>query len=508
MKPWLTLIAFAPWCVAQSPIETYMNQQDIQAVRDQTATTRTTADLRGILPARQSQRFAQYVDAKTELVAAANLRSTIQGLRLNKLVGNTSAGSGTTNLVSSVAVPGFLGFASEYGSILQSTSGNTTTLRGNLLGITRMLVGGTEFPQCAEIDQQSCQPSSRWLRRFSGAIAFENVTTTTGTGAAQPANAGPPAIVDLFGNGFRMGSWSTRFDITSTDPSDPKYRMAWQNAMKTLKASPAPSALDKAVNDLFAPDASQQVSNIYLEWQDQAIKALQSAPDAQAFTATLERQLDILIDRMSQADPQFGARVAAVQQGFANYSDQRDALLRAIQTHKMSVEYTNQHPQNQAFTSNLRFIYSHQPSQAPTLITVNAALTWYNSLPAGVRTSRLRDVQVAGQLDRRLGVIPNFGNAVATFAAYYQWMKDDALIVIGPGNVAPGSGIVLPGTAATLLGTKGNIGVVQGKVSIPVNSVVKIPVSVTWSNRTELINEKDVRGQVGMTLDLDSIFKN
>jgi hypothetical protein len=181
--------------------------------------------------------------------------------------------------------------------------------------------------------------------------------------------------------------------------------------------------------------------------------------------------------------------------------------LQEIQSYKFSVEYTNLHAQNQPTTSNVRLIFSHQPSVAPTLLTFNAALTWYNSLPAATSTGRLRDVQAAGQLDRRLGVIPNLGNAVLTLAGYYQWMKEDALITIGPGNVAPGSGIILPGTAATLLGTKGNIGVVQGRLTLPVSNTIKIPLSVTWSNRKELINESETRGQVGITFDLDSLFK-
>jgi len=181
--------------------------------------------------------------------------------------------------------------------------------------------------------------------------------------------------------------------------------------------------------------------------------------------------------------------------------------LQAIQSHKFSVEYTNLHSQNQPSTSNVRVIFSHQPTAAPILLTANAALTWYNSLPAGTSASRLRDVQFAGQFDRRLGVIPNLGNAVMTLAGYYQWMKEDALITIGPGNVAPGSGILLPGTAATLLGTKGNIGVVQGRLTLPINNTIKIPISVTWANRKELINESDTRGQVGVTLDLDSLFR-
>jgi hypothetical protein len=190
-----------------------------------------------------------------------------------------------------------------------------------------------------------------------------------------------------------------------------------------------------------------------------------------------------------------------------NCATVRDDLLREIQSHRASFEYTNQRPLNQPNTSNIRVIYSHQPTRSPTLVTANLGLTWYHQTPAGTSTGQFRDFQIAGQLDRRLGEVPNLGNAIATFAGYYQWMKDDALITIGPGNIAPGSGIVLPGTAATLLGTKGHIGVFQGKLTIPISGVVRVPISVTWSNRTELINEEDLRGQVGLTLDLDSVFR-
>ncbi len=48
----------------------------------------------------------------------------------------------------------------------------------------------------------------------------------------------------------------------------------------------------------------------------------------------------------------------------------------------------------------------------------------------------------------------------------------------------------------------GNIGVFQVKYSIPVGSSgVQIPISFTASNRTELVNEKDVRGNIGITFD-------
>jgi hypothetical protein len=46
------------------------------------------------------------------------------------------------------------------------------------------------------------------------------------------------------------------------------------------------------------------------------------------------------------------------------------------------------------------------------------------------------------------------------------------------------------------------------KLTIPMPGVLaglKIPLSVTFANRTELIDEKEIRGNVGFTLDLSKL---
>lgn len=498
----LVLAAALPCLGQRSAIERYMESADVRAVASQGMDARTERDVAGILPLRQSQRFAEYVAAKSAVVNLAAVREAVEKLRLNKLVGSPAGGSGTTALLSGVAVPGLIGLATEYGGILQSSNGNVTTLRANLLGVTKMMFGAEQFPYCPEIDEKNCQTSSRWLRRFSGAISFGSAgekkeAVTAGVGGAAPVAA------DLFGNEFRMTSWGLRFDLTANDPEDPKFVPAWRGVVAKLRESQEAVNLTQAVSELFEEAVN---SAVYEKWAAETVPLVKGAR-AGEFAQILETQLDTLILRMAAVDAKFGARVAAVRRSFANYAGVRDDLLKEIQSHRASVEYTNLHPVNQPFRSNLRWIYSHQPTASPTLVTANVGFSWYHQMPAGVAASRMRDFQLAGQIDRRLGEIPNLGNAVLTVGAYYQWMKDDALIVIGPGNVAPGSGIILPGTAATLLGTKGHIGIVQGKVTIPVSGVVKIPISITWSNRTELIKEKDLRGQVGLTLDLDSLFK-
>jgi hypothetical protein len=64
------------------------------------------------------------------------------------------------------------------------------------------------------------------------------------------------------------------------------------------------------------------------------------------------------------------------------------------------------------------------------------------------------------------------------------------------------------------LGSEGNwssgndfIYKLQGKVKIPIAEGIDLPLSLTYANRTALINEKDVRGQFGFTFDTARLFR-
>ncbi|HYI97662.1 MAG TPA: hypothetical protein VEX68_29250 [Bryobacteraceae bacterium] len=504
----LTLLAAASVALAQrnipglaelNPANIYLQDPAVERVAKMTPADRTNIDVAGVLPEKLSRSFADYAAARMDsgsiLQSVDALFESAEKLRLNKLVANTPGPTGSTALVSRVSVPSILGFATEYGGILQTNDGNVSTLRGNLLGIAKMAFGQEQFPYCPEIDVKNCQPASRWLRRFSGNLSFGS------TRAEAPTTA--PTTGALFGTDYRMASWGLRFDLTANDPSDPKFLPAWRAAITKLRSKPEGLLFTEAVDGLLQKMADQDT---YTDWRAETINMLKQASPAN-FGAVLITRLDLLIEKMVVADPDFKTRIISLRRTFMNYATVRDDLLRQIHSHRASFEYTNQHPLSQPTTSNFRFIYSHQPTQSPTLVTANFAATWYNQAQPGATGGRFRDLQIAGQLDRRLGEIAHLGNAIATFGGYYQWMKEDALITIPPGNVAPGSGIVLPNNAVTLLGTKGHIGVVQGKLTIPINGIVRVPISVTWSNRTELIKEEDLRGQIGLTFDLDNIFR-
>ena len=102
-------------------------------------------DIEGLMPLQNKHAFAQYIATRAASDWSTFLRM-VEGLRLNKLVGAVSGGSGTTSLVSSVAAPAVVGLAIERGGILQEADGTVMTLRGNALGLAKLPWARINFP--------------------------------------------------------------------------------------------------------------------------------------------------------------------------------------------------------------------------------------------------------------------------------------------------------------------------------------------------------------------------
>ena len=453
--------------------------------------------IRNLLPDSNAVKFAEAIAAGGGLAAEL---AELDARRLNKMLTN-APGTNGTSLLSKAVAPAILAAAVEYGSILQTTSGTTTTLRGNLLGVGRLLFGSEQFPICP-IDG-SCSSLAHGLRAVSGTVALETVKTPTTT--APVAAGGTITTAQLLGDDYRVTSWGARLDLNSKDDLQAaNLAQKWVEVHEKLQQDPSLKLFSQAGRDVV--DRFTKLP-VYAAWRNATESLLQNAPDASAIQQVLERQLKELVGAMSKSDLEFGAAFAALVRANGQFIDARDTMLRALQTNRFSLEYTNSRPLDKPSTSNVRLIYSHQPTAGPTIFTVNLAATVYDTTPDVTDASRFRDMQLAGQVDRRLGTFGSLGDGILTLAAYYQWMKEDAVVELGPGNVVPNTSIALPDSAATVLGTKGHIGVAQLRFSLSLSRVVRMPLSVTWATRRELIKEEDVRGQIGITLDLDQALR-
>jgi hypothetical protein len=132
---------------------------------------------------------------------------------------------------------------------------------------------------------------------------------------------------------------------------------------------------------------------------------------------------------------------------------------------------------------------------AGSQLSLNGIATIFDSLPAGATGGRMRDVEATAQVDIPLPQISSIGKPTLTFSGLYMDLINQPL----------GQPLLVNGVPES---RTGNIGLFQGKFTIPASkgSGVSVPLAFTYSNRTELIKQSDVRGSIGVTFNLDSIF--
>jgi hypothetical protein len=106
-------------------------------------------------------------------------------------------------------------------------------------------------------------------------------------------------------------------------------------------------------------------------------------------------------------------------------------------------------------------------------------------------SSQHRDFQIAGDATRALGGGTALGSTTLSVALLYDYLFAAGTAVFGDQlfNVEPGAIVVS-----------------QLKVTMPVrNSGIKVPISISVANRSELVTERDVRAHIGFTFNYDVI---
>jgi hypothetical protein len=192
-------------------------------------------------------------------------------------------------------------------------------------------------------------------------------------------------------------------------------------------------------------------------------------------------------------NPEFVQAIISAVELDREYLESRTRAFDEIATGQVATfEYINFREPIKPDTHSFKFIWEKGFWHGMDF-TVNASLTLYNRKPTNPDVNRIRDFDLSGQFDipmRRLdlGIL---NDSVLSFAGKYQRLNADVIDDLG--QIVPG--------------TKGDIALGQAKFTIPIGDTgIKLPFSMTFSNRTELIKEKEVRLSFGFTLDFDSIF--
>lgn len=411
-------------------------------------------------------------DNPTYLTAAEEART-------DKQVGGGPQNEGSTSLVVKGSAPTFLGMAVENGALTQSISGTTITFRGNPVGIIQALANKGYLQSYKDTEDNTFL---RVLRPLSFSFSFDtsrgNTQTNTSPGSM------PPSMPNVFtADRQQLSQITARYEFfNQRDPRNKKYRKDWE----AFLAGPAIS-LTRDVSEFFRTLLNGDPA--LDQWYTQADAAVQAAtPDN--VEAVIKQQIAQL--PINDLSPTTIENLKNLEQSFEGYLTARKDLLDKIARGGIvAFEYTNTRNVEGPNLSNFMVI-AEKGAGGNVDATFNGSLTIFDKIPMGM-TRRVRDFSFAGQVDAKVGNILNSGDLFFFASGRYERLLEDATDPMG----------------MTVMDTKGNIAVGQIGIKIPVKGTgFRIPISFSFANRTELIKEKEVRGNIGFTFDLDALFSN
>jgi hypothetical protein len=376
------------------------------------------------------------------------------------------------SLVAKAGVPAILGFAAENGGLNRTTDGSTVTFTGNPVGLVQAMA------KKGFIDSYQNQDDfTKFLRQLSFGLSFD---TSRGP---QPGT--------FTGTKQQLSGFSFKYNLVDQrDPRDKRFTAKWIELTKG-QASNLALSLNLFVQGLATPVGVAPSPAIapFNTWLVNANAAL--AP--KTTVADIESALRAELDKLKSVELPTEQMTVVKQVGtdIDAFLDERNNILDEISNGWIATfDYNNTRPVGTPSLSNFRFLAEKGAYNGSIDFTGNASVTIYNSRPTGPKAQTLRDFRFAGQLDVPIGDITKTGKFLFSFAGRYQRLLEDEPIV--------GSTLVVP---------KGDIATFQAKLTIPIRGTAfKIPLSFSYANRTELIKERELRGNFGFTFDLDSIF--
>ena len=401
--------------------------------------------------------------------------------------GSGSGASGSTSAVLSPLLPSIVGIGLENGALTRTVSGTTVTFKAMPAG----LICASRVGAAARVvrrDDEACR--SLW-RRVGVTASFD---TSRGKKDAQLQN-----FETLTG---QFAELAVRVEIVNRrKATGARYIAAFQRDFEEWqKAATAFAALDRRT--LTIAQAEQDISGRLLKLVgSDAWKA--AAPEARArqvqgvLTEVLSRTT--VVDTMAQeirqawlaalrADARLQNSIANAPVLTAEYAFQQpDLTTAAIGT---IVPAGGRPPR----LHSGRVIFARGWADRGLDLTAHAAASWFDDVRPGMR-GRFRDARSGAEAKFKLRDLAIYGTPTLSFAGLYTYLNQEPL----------GLGLIAFNQAK--ITEKGHIGLFQVKLEFPAaNNTIRIPLSFSYSNRTELIKESQVRGQVGVSLNLDGLF--
>jgi hypothetical protein len=426
--------------------------------------------------------------------------------RPDQQLGANATASGTTTLVSKAGSSGLISLALNTGGLTQTINGTTATLSTNADEVFRTITN--QNPSCLE--HVNCS-SLGWfednvLDKLSIAadlaLAQASTTTTAGTGQASGTTPAGVSNVALPSGAGRLADISFKFAVRNKfDPKQASFQSKWKAAVDSNAALKAALLTTGTDTDLVVATMRKNAPALA---EDTIYQAAASDGTGAELYLVFNTYYTTALQK-AKADPTLATNVANVEQSRAIYRNLWEAMLTSAVGTMFSAQYTFSQPINEPKTHDLILIYGYAFKTMGS-ITANGAVSLYNgTLPAGASYGHVHYGQISAEYDQNLSSNTSALQEQLSLAGYWQYQPQPSILNIPAGTVAPGTSIPLPTGTQEFVGTAGSLWVTQAKLTIKGTGGINIPVGISWSNKTDLVQGNKVGAQIGISYDLSSL---
>ena len=436
-----------------------------------------------------NDRLADLLDNVYRVLLVEDTAQDLAFRRADVQVGASSGSSGSTSAVLDPVIPAAFSVALETGSIIKSTTGDTATLQINPAGL--ICATGPEAA-AVQLRDRRCSPETR---RVGVSLSFD---TSRGDGVEG---------VTSLGNQF--SEVGVRVEILNR--RQPASRWFRDKVDQWASTAQEFAAISARISTEIEPIIEQASANIWTLVTDakendvtpRVLKTRLRSAVAQVITdirtAASAGKIN-LPEHIIQVASQ--VRTAQARRNEALFNQLAHAWV-------VTAEYAFQRPN--VAVENISDVISAgmRPPSLHTArliaakgiprrnvdITLNLSSSWFET-ESVVEKGHWRDVQIGLNSTLLLRQIPEFGNPVLSFAGVWMYLHQKPL----------GSLSVEVFNNAKV-NRAGPLWLFQTKLEIPTaNAAVRVPISFTYASRTEMVKESDVRGQLGISLNMDALF--
>jgi hypothetical protein len=408
--------------------------------------------------------------------------AAVETHRTDKQVGSSAASGGSTSAADKPGIPYLLGLAIEHGGIAQNISGSTLTLTTSPYALVTTVA---EHQDAAETYYKY-----RGLTRFAVSASYNLQDTNDPLASVRRQQLAEWAVkLRLFGDHSArsqqahqlfvdkvLPALQDRANVLSGGLSD-ILTGVWSNADRAFKDQTRPK-LQAYISDPKYDEskAEDDLTNIIIQGIQEQIYS-----QVAALGLTQSQQT-----RLSQ----FLADYKSATDAYVRAAGTLDEALKQLEKKAtLTLGYFNERGASGTPNYSVGKLMFEKHPDGFMQIDANISASAYSNPDRTKNQQTFRDATAALQFQQNLGKSPFLINAddksqiSLAFAGRYERLQENRHV---PGK-------------------KADIAVANWKVEIPIGQGVSLPISITYANSTELINEKDVRGNFGITFDLDKL---